>query len=82
MFRIGHCPTTLTALVVLAVLCLLLDPTTTVEGARRTTTHFVSARSVPPPRNRNYHRLHDVLAINDDPNEDIRTNILLNMEGI
>jgi hypothetical protein len=28
------------------------------------------------------HPLHDLLAIGDDPNQDIRANILLNMEGI
>lgn len=34
-------------------------------------------------RNVNYHRLlHEALAIGDDPTEDIRTNILLNMEGL
>jgi hypothetical protein len=30
----------------------------------------------------NYHRLHDLLSIGNDPNQDIRTNVLLNMEGI
>ena len=30
-----------------------------------------------------YRHLHDVLQINeDDPNQDIRTNIILNMEGL
>ena len=34
-----------------------------------------------PPRN-TYHRLHDVLGIGNDPNEDIRANVILNMEGL
>lgn len=38
-------------------------------------------RSPRPPAN-TVQRLHEVLAISDDPNEDIRTNVLLNMEGI
>lgn len=33
-------------------------------------------------RARSYRRLHEILSIGDDPNEDIRTNILLNMEGL
>lgn len=30
----------------------------------------------------NIHKLHKALHIGDDPTEDIRTNIMLNMEGI
>lgn len=33
-------------------------------------------------RNADIRRLQEELSIGDDPNEDIRTNILLNMEGI
>jgi hypothetical protein len=33
-------------------------------------------------RGRSYRRLHEILSIGDDPSQDIRTNILLNMEGL
>lgn len=36
-------------------------------------------RSPPPNRVR---RLHEILSIGSDPNEDIRTNVLLNMAGV
>jgi len=44
---------------------------------------FASSGGSHQAKNRNnYRRLHELLSIGDDPNEDIRTNILLNMEGI
>lgn len=37
---------------------------------------------VAKPRGVNYHRLHESLSIGDNPNEDIRANVFLNMEGL
>ena len=65
-------------------LALTLAPIVVVEGARKS----VHGGGIPPRPSstrsgiNHFRRLHDILAIGDDPNEDIRTNILLNMEGI
>ena len=40
------------------------------------------ARATSDGKNVNYHRLHDLLSIGDDPSEDIFANVALNMEGI
>lgn len=65
------------SLTFLVILLTLTRKDTAVEAARRST-HFAAAVRNPA----NYHRLHQKLSIGDDPREDIRTNILLNMEGI
>jgi len=50
----------------------------TVEAGR-----FGASQRSPSTRPANtVQRLHEVLSISNDPNEDIRTNVLLNMEGI
>ena len=41
-----------------------------------------SAAIAQPRGSGSYHRLHEVLGIGDNHNEDIRANIILNMEGL
>jgi len=62
---------------ILALVAVLLK---VVEARRRD----ANARfgTVVDTRARSYRRLHEILSIGDDPSEDIRTNILLNMEGL
>lgn len=60
-----------------ATLCCLLLLFTEVVARRgvRNSLMQLNARSA-------YHPLHDLLAIGDNPSEDIRANIFLNMEGL
>jgi hypothetical protein len=63
---------------------------TTVDAAVAATTNSQNAAVTNHRRhqessggNSYYRHLHDILRINeDDPNQDIRTNIILNMEGL
>ena len=71
--------TTMTALSII-LLCLILA---IASGARTTQAHRTTLSAARHGNNGNYYnRMHDMLHINteDDPTQDIRTNVILNME--
>lgn len=65
------------ATLMLTIALILFALTAPTLAARKSSSLFV-----PGSRHNDYRRLHELLSIGDNPNEDIRTNILLNMEGI
>jgi hypothetical protein len=76
-----------------AIALLFLTVVTTIDAARHSSTNSnvnhhrssaaESSSSSSGGGNSYYRHLHDILQIKeDDPNQDIRTNIILNMEGL
>jgi hypothetical protein len=60
-----------------------VDATSRHGGSTSSNSHGVNRHESPARGNGYYRRLHDILHIKeDDPNQDIRTNIILNMEGL
>jgi hypothetical protein len=69
----------------LLLLALLLVASLSIQGAEarfRDVHGGAKFGTVVDTRGRSYRRLHEILSIGDDPSQDIRTNILLNMEGL
>lgn len=58
------------------LLALLFTMTASTDAKRGATTLILNRRGS------GYHPMHDELRIGNNPNEDIRANILLNMEGL
>jgi hypothetical protein len=70
-------------LLLLALLLASFLSIQSVAGARFRDVHGgAKFGTVVDTRGRSYRRLHEILSIGDDPSQDIRTNILLNMEGL
>jgi hypothetical protein len=77
-----HCLLHVNPMLLLLALLLASLSIQSVEARFRDVHGTAKFGTVVDTRGRSYRRLHEILSIGDDPSQDIRTNILLNMEGL